>query len=368
MSVLLDALARIEARQVAEVSERQQEAELLQRAPLRSRSRAFRVWSALFLLALGAAFGVGFQRYRVESLRVTPVSDPSPSERAHSEEEGALHIIAKPVTAEPAPPARFEERGISPSAVERGIPLEASAPQKSKEEAAAPSLPSSPSPPAQHPPSSSPPPAAAAAAVSPLTAPRLPSAPPSATPRFLVSPSVEQRYRTAWRAWEEGRLDEARAALDALLSEQPNHRAARLLRVMVLDALGEQRAAQAELAAVEMATADRFDPALIEIRARLLLRAGATQKAKALLESAVQNAPRSLPLWSLLGVVALTQGDGAAAQRAYEALVALEPKEARWWLGLVAALEQQGKTSEAEKVRQRMREAAHRGRWQGEWG
>lgn len=172
-------------------------------------------------------------------------------------------------------------------------------------------------------------------------------------PALKIAPSASQRYQDAWRAWEAGRLAEALSLLDQLLSQQPQYRPAHLLRILVQDALGAHEAARQALAALEAAANDPLDPTLVETRARLLLRAGDVAAAVAHLELGIKRHPDALPLWSLLGVTALARNDAATAQRAYAHLLTQQPEERRWWLGLAAALEQQGKHQEARRVLQR---------------
>lgn len=177
--------------------------------------------------------------------------------------------------------------------------------------------------------------------------------PVPSVPVLKIAPSASQRYHDAWRAWEAGRLAEALALLDQLISEQPNYRPAHLLRILVQDALGAHEAARQALTTLEAAAIDPLDPALVETRARLLLKAGDVAAAVAHLEEGINRHPDALPLWSLLGVTALAQNSAATAQRVYTHLLTQQPEERRWWVGFAAALEQQGKHEEARRVLQR---------------
>lgn len=381
MSVLLEALTRVEAHNDA-AAQAQQEAQTLARATTTprdapARSLIVRIGAPFVALGVLAALAYPFVRERLFPSRV-PISPEPPSPAA---------LSSPPPSATPAAPlqgprsvpaaSRPQEGAEKPSplpvssiiAAEVGQvdrpPAAPSAPERASSQTVAPTEPTthtaraaSSHHAAATPSAVSVPPPASAEPVPPTAAPPAATPTPKAdTPaRLSVTPANSYRYQRAWRAWEEGRLEVARAELDTLLAAEPNHREAQLLRVLVLDALGEEQAARSALAALEAAAPNPLDPALVEARARLLLRAGALEEAQTLLQSAVAHRPESRPLLALLGVTALARGDGATAERTYQTLATLEPTERRWWLGLIAALEAEGRSGEALELRRRLAE------------
>jgi Tfp pilus assembly protein PilF len=165
-----------------------------------------------------------------------------------------------------------------------------------------------------------------------------------------------------------GQLRDAAARFEAALAANPND--ADALGGLGLVRLREGRASEARdlLQRAVAAAPDRaqqwrqaldgaaYTAELAEGRA--LLRRGEAEAAEAVLRQAVRReVPDRADAEALLGDIALSRGDGAAAEQRYRAALARRPDFGAARQGLVRALQRQGRIAEAEALLRRDAEA-----------
>lgn len=183
----------------------------------------------------------------------------------------------------------------------------------------------------------SPPPSRAAVA-----APARPAAEsrslPAESPATDVARDSDTLYADAWRLHQAGQVDDAIGRLQSLLQREPLHARGRELLARLW--LGEGRVDQAIHVLNDGLAAQPGQPAWVELQARLLDRSGHRSDAIALLDA--QGSPQRLGHQALRGILNTQEGRFADAAKAYQAAVALEPGEPRWWLGLALAWDNLG--------------------------
>lgn len=162
-----------------------------------------------------------------------------------------------------------------------------------------------------------------------------------------VSPRQEagRLYRAALELINRGKLDKARDELSEALSLEPDHVASRrtLAELMI-------QAGQLDTAADfidEGLSLDPDAPSLIELRARVYLMQGHNEQARALMEGHLPAVTHDLSYHALLAAVYQRLGDYDKAGALYRQLVAQQPKNGIWWLGLGLSMEAIGNYPEA---------------------
>ncbi|MDX2299342.1 MAG: tetratricopeptide repeat protein [Xanthomonadaceae bacterium] len=184
-------------------------------------------------------------------------------------------------------------------------------------------------------PSSSPSPSPSRAAVA---APVRPVAESRAVPVESAARDADTLYADAWRLHQAGQGDDAIGRLQSLLQREPLHARGRELLARLW--LGEGRVDQAIQVLNDGLAAQPGQPAWVELQARLLDRSGHRSDAIALLDA--QGSPQRLGHQALRGILNTQEGRFADAAKAYQAAIALEPGEPRWWLGLALAWDNLG--------------------------
>lgn len=170
----------------------------------------------------------------------------------------------------------------------------------------------------------------------------------ASAPANSVARNAETLYADAWRLQQAGQLNDAIGRLEVLLEREPLHaRGRELLARLWLRAERGDRAMQVlndGLAAVPQ------QPAWVELQARLLDNSGRRAEAIALLDR--QGSPERLSHQALRGVLNTQEGRFADAANAYQLALALDPTQARWWLGLAVAWDNLGDRSAARNAYQ----------------
>jgi MSHA biogenesis protein MshN len=186
------------------------------------------------------------------------------------------------------------------------------------------------------------PPAAPSSSGATIAAPARPAAEsralPAESPAADVTRDSDTLYADAWRLHQAGQVDDAIGRLQSLLQREPLHARGRELLARLW--LGEGRVDQAIQVLNDGLAVQPGQPAWVELQARLLDRSGHRSDAIALLDA--QGSPQRLGHQALRGILNTQEGRFADAAKAYQAAIALEPGEPRWWLGLALAWDNLG--------------------------
>jgi MSHA biogenesis protein MshN len=161
---------------------------------------------------------------------------------------------------------------------------------------------------------------------------------PAESPTGHIARDADTLYADAWRLHQAGQVDDAIGRLQSLLQREPLHARGRELLARLW--LGEGRVDQAIQVLNDGLTAQPGQPAWVELQARLLDRSGHRSDAIALLDA--QGSLQRLGHQALRGILNTQEGRFADAAKAYQAAIALEPAEPRWWLGLALAWDNLG--------------------------
>jgi len=149
---------------------------------------------------------------------------------------------------------------------------------------------------------------------------------PACSSLFAKSPA--EQYETGVQAWREGRVREARIALQSALQAEPDHKDARLLKARIFLEQGDGVAAEADVARAREAGATPAETRHLLAHARLLQNdpRGAIQQAEG---AAVEHASHAA---RIIGLAQLALGDQVLAMRAFDRAIAADPKNAYVWL------------------------------------
>jgi cellulose synthase operon protein C len=149
---------------------------------------------------------------------------------------------------------------------------------------------------------------------------------PACSSLFAKSPA--EQYETGLQAWREGRIREARIALQSTLQAEPDHKEARLLKARIFLEQGDGVAAEADLARARQAGATPAETRHLLAHARLLQNdpRGAIEQAQNAAPEHASHAAR------VIGLAQLALGDQVLAMRAFDRAIAADPKNAYVWL------------------------------------
>jgi Tfp pilus assembly protein PilF len=154
-----------------------------------------------------------------------------------------------------------------------------------------------------------------------------------------------RRYREAREALSAGQPAAARRHLRAALDHDPGLHPARDLLVALLRRTGQDRAARDVLAEGLARDPDRV--AFAKPYARLLVDAGALERAAAVLEEASRAASGDAEYHALQGAIEQRLGRHERAAAAYTRALEIDSGRGRWWLGLGISLAAAGHPGEA---------------------
>lgn len=188
---------------------------------------------------------------------------------------------------------------------------------------------------------------AAPSPATPAPIPSVPAAPVASPPAPTASAKVAEssndparQLRDAAAALAAGRQQEAELQLRELLARHPDATRARLALAALYQQQGRDEAAMAIWhAGLER---DPGDLALAEPLARSLIAAQRPGEAATVLARALPPLPQQPDLHALAAFAWQQARSHAAAADRYGALVALDPSQGRWWLGLAIAEEARG--------------------------
>jgi MSHA biogenesis protein MshN len=161
---------------------------------------------------------------------------------------------------------------------------------------------------------------------------------------------VEEAWREAGQALEQGRARDARGQLLQVLKLAPGHAAARQTLITLLIEAGERGEALRLLA--EGRALYPTDPWYPRSQAQLHLQAGQPALAAATLKPAL-TAASSMDDWALYAGIAAKLGQHDEAASALRSALRGNPAQGTWWIGLGVALERQGQKAEALQAFQR---------------
>lgn len=137
----------------------------------------------------------------------------------------------------------------------------------------------------------------------------------------------------------------AAKVIDRLLTENPAHTSARLLRARYFLNERELAAAEQDLAMIDAKEART--PEVVALRARVLNELDRADESVALLERLLEDDPRDADTLAILAETKLLQGKGAEAQDLVERVLSMEPRWARALYVRGRSLELQGRFDEA---------------------
>lgn len=172
------------------------------------------------------------------------------------------------------------------------------------------------------------------------------SAAPMRSPTELSFADQDKgKTQEALTLWGRNQRSEAVAALQGFIDANPQaHQSRETLAKLMLQ--------QSDFAAVTilvqegMAVAPEY-AGYRKLQARLLLSGGMTQEAVRLLSNQVPPVSVDSEYHDLLATAQLSTMDFVGAAKSYQALVQQNRNEARWWYGLAAAWDGQGREAEA---------------------
>ncbi len=158
-------------------------------------------------------------------------------------------------------------------------------------------------------------------------------------------------HRAALALIRQGRAQEARDKLAAALAVEPDHAASRRALAGLMIKAGQLHAAGALLD--EGLRLAPQDPSLIELRARVDVLQGDNGAARKLLEGHPPAMTADPSYHALLAAVYQRLGDYGRAGALYRKLVARQPRNGVWWLGLGISMEATGAPDEARRAYRR---------------
>ncbi len=155
--------------------------------------------------------------------------------------------------------------------------------------------------------------------------------------------SMSDQYQQALQLSTEGHSHDAIRALTALLGKNPEYAAARESLASLLIARGET--IQAEQV-IKIGLQQRpFYPAYVQLKARILVNEGKIREALNLLQMAPPMLTTNPDYHAFIAGLYQRQGQPVFAEKLYEQLLAVQPNNATWWMGLGIALESMGKST-----------------------
>jgi arylsulfatase A-like enzyme/predicted Zn-dependent protease len=174
--------------------------------------------------------------------------------------------------------------------------------------------------------------------------------------RLALAQAGEDDVRTTVNLTEtliaEGKLDEARRSIDAVLAREPRHPEALAAKGHLL--IRENRAAEA-VVVLEQAAAGTDPEPFIEL-AETALAAGDRAKARAAIDDAMRRSPAHPWALAVAGRLLAADGQRAAALDYLHRAAAAGPRRPAVWRSLAAGFESVGDSAEAARCRQRAAE------------
>ena len=179
-------------------------------------------------------------------------------------------------------------------------------------------------------------------------APQAAEVPPTIEKDVAPGEKIEQEFRKAVNAYQQGRTSEAAAQFKAILRESPRHLGA---RQTLLSMYAEQRQweeAQNLLKEGLIILPTHIDWAMA--LARIQAENGQTEEAWFTLQRHAVYAEERAEYQGFAGVLLQRLRRSSEAAARFRAAARLKPGEGRWWLGLGTALEADGHATEAREA------------------
>lgn len=164
----------------------------------------------------------------------------------------------------------------------------------------------------------------------------------------LFAETAEEQYQQALDLSVKGQKNQAIAELNQLIEKYPKFLPARESLVQLLWQSGKQ--AEAEQVIKASLESNPFYPPFIKMKARMLVDQGKMTQALNLLQIAAPSLQQDPGYHALVAALYERQGQPQMAADLYKQLLALQPDNAMWWLGLGIALENQGKYKQAKAI------------------
>jgi MSHA biogenesis protein MshN len=162
---------------------------------------------------------------------------------------------------------------------------------------------------------------------------------------------AERLYREAAHLVQQGRADDARAALQSALAANSAHVKARELSAGLALQTGRWREAH-ELLVAGMAQSPRHYP-FAQLLARMHVEQGAEAQAVSVLENARAAGAHDIELLAFLATLYQRAGNHANAIKTFREAIAQRPADGRSWLGLGISLEAEKNWTEAAEAYRR---------------
>ncbi len=189
-----------------------------------------------------------------------------------------------------------------------------------------------------------------------------PHVPPSPQPvdsiiKVRTDISMSDQYQEALKLSTEGHSHDAIKMLTFLLEKDPDYADVRESLASLLIAQGNlARAGQLLQSGLEQRP---FYPAYVQLKAKMLVSQGKIKEAMNLLQKAPPTITVDPGYHAFIAALYQRQGQAALAEKLYEQLLAVQPNNATWWMGLGIALESLGKSTLAREAYVRARDSDH---------
>lgn len=169
--------------------------------------------------------------------------------------------------------------------------------------------------------------------------------------------SMSDQYQQALRLSTQGHSNEAMIVLTEMLAKDPEYTSARELLASLLITQGKKIQAEKML---KIGLQQRpFYPGYMQLKARILVNEGKIEQALHLLQLAPPALSTHPDYHAFIAALYQRQGQALFAERLYEQLLALQPNNATWWMGLGIALESMGKRALAVEAYLKARNSDH---------
>lgn len=169
--------------------------------------------------------------------------------------------------------------------------------------------------------------------------------------------SMSDQYQQALRLSSQGHSNGAIMILTELLAKDPEYSAARESLASLLITQGNTTKAEQ---IIKTGLQQRpFYPGYMQLKARMLVNAGKIDQALHLLQLAPPTLNTHPDYHAFIAALYQRQGQPLFAEKLYEQLLALQPNNATWWMGLGIALESMGKRTLAIEAYLKARNSDH---------
>ncbi len=177
---------------------------------------------------------------------------------------------------------------------------------------------------------------------------------PEKTLITIAKPTAKQRdiqvSRDAKKLIQQGKLSEAALLLEGFLSEQPMALESGVTLASML--MAEQRYAQAQMLLEKLQLSHEQHPGLRLAQARLFLAQNENAKAVDVLMAVKPDINLYADYYELLAIAARKNQQYLLSEQVYRGLVAEDPRQGNWWVGLGIALDAQAKMRESRNAYQ----------------